>query len=1159
MPSENKTILFELLTKSFEGNGVTRLKDWQHNYKKLILKEFKKLNNTNSLNDFCVYFLKLINKQLEIIVDSNEYRQYLPRVVIPNKMSMVQREEGRGRDNGNCLDMYNFEENLPLSQLETIPPSLREMVVNSSVNICGGVNTSLKNSQEMKNNEYLMKLSIIYSFIMNDNLTTSFLNEIGVLLDFVNNTNFFITIKKSTEMPLLFATTYFTTLTGYNDGAIDTTDDKSYEIIKEILGHGSGLRLFGMNVLALNVHMLATLDDKTLAITIKAIGNYRNEYKSSNFDNAYKYLLSSLKHKRHFQKYGKELITNFDRQLSLFKTNSETVLNNIFQDNNVKPSHQSFYEILNTWRKNQSIIYDTQNDNSQIISNQIIPQIRKIFRIGTYSNPEGNDDLIMLAKFVVKCLLVSLSKARQQMILIPFDYIDMRKSPNVMEHFLNNYRTLNTRGKLHDSYQFPNEQRFYYILITECNSLNFLEYMKVFIYAALLRFSNNIQTHDLMAHLYKPASYKFSYQPLFISTDRKTFEVINVLGKFYGLTTFSLLMQKRTRKASDLMDDTISNVEDNRLSIYSVLHSAIINGKVLITLPWVVQYFSVLKYDIKEKNDIEHNLDNYKAMQLLFTLYTAIREIDASSRIVSSIFHLLRLPLDWLFELCPKLLQDFYILLRKSTKKSNKIEKYLFSTIGILNSHRNINITVEDRICQLLEEHLICSCPFLEFYRLNAFLSTCFNNDGSNIICSKKLSLYEKYMISYEILKPRQTQRYYSDVEAMNLSFILRFLDYCLKYVRPLLAIEQQRHCPSNTEFLNCRKMLKSFLCTKLKPNSIHWANSMLTVRLIQEISCLLLTLCNGIVLIKYQVYLPLKIVRDVQSVRPIEEQLLQITFVSLDILEEVKSIQKLKEIVERIKVIEDKHNVNIDAINNWLQRSLLNLSSAFPVTNLIKFLEEFLLELKTDSTLRQSKHNLTMGKAVIRLLQLLIANKPQIIKDAANKIFSLSCRILDHDYIKYALFRYSNNDCKSFSDYIDAKNQRKIKQYCSSILCNDLITIDFIKSCNNNKASFDLFGELLITTTKQFHLIKIDDVNDSFLSMFSYEWELSTYNLISQLLRRMVVANKDKNTTINNDEEIPQPLLDVDDNDCDNYTLNIEKSILFMDLLADLSNDLDK
>ena len=962
------------------------------------------------------------------------------------------------------------------------------------------------NLKNLENNLTLKRLAEVYTLIIELNLTTNILNELSFLLNLLNAP---YPSSTSDEIAENLKQLHLN----------DENDNEGLECLEDL----SHAVFFAILCLTFEKESLALLDTKSLNVVL--IGE-RYSYLPEDVKS---YLLEIYQHKQ-------QLIAEnpFTCNTSL-RFDCKPYSNVYFQqdqdsrDNftssqefgNFRVQRDLFCKCLKIWNSNHL-------NPSWKFSVEVTPKIREIFE-----HSENCINMAHLAKLFVSQLLLTASNSTSPE-EIGLD-VDMQKFSKLTQRLI-------APSQFSVDYQFPRSEAFFRDFILEARSVAFAEQLKMELYTELI--SQNDSSFD---HINISNAENVNCENIVVKP-----EVLNsmlILAKFLGFTTalpyninstnfMPPSVEKNQIKLRSLMQSTID--------ISVILEQGIQQNKLLITVPWLVQYFAML-------DNVTLHLDHYmKALKLMFALYSYLG-IENSKLFNKTSLFIIKLCLGWLFESKQFIAEQYYEFRRIFYgSKSKVVSNELLFVRNELNRHVSVKkITEDNNLNAHLESILPIACPFLAEFRVSIMPAKYGQTKNAS-----RSGRYRHITTRIAELPSTAQVKENSDIQSATQSqpnkiqstLIQAFLQSQNSSTRNLInfCIERCYKCvvkdgqlkillpaKSNADNLvnqitsseyrlvyNNIRTIYNDAYVQAKTNWDDSVDEMLAKRIRNALESLLPAETASV--LKRTYFMTINHETKQKVSQWFYANIICENFFCSNLQEMANKVcsankNKVQLGSSQLAVTKESPSISgiIDELQYWLYCTSIRVERFKGCEPLIGMLRK-MIEI-FDNTLPSLLYNL-LSAGVIQLLQHIIAQHSSHLTE---ELLEAACNVWVHPNMKSALESSSSaNIC----------------------IYDTLVTLAFIESLGTRTESFNKLGHLFVSMIKK-DIISLNYANDLFVSLFKYELHSQAMAEISNMLRTIVkeTATTD-NENYNNDD---------DDDDLD-------KSSLFMDMLADLSRDVD-
>lgn len=1034
---------------------------------------------------------------------------------------------------------------------------------------------------KIKNHPYIQRMADIYVVLMDLNFITNILSEMAFVLNLLNT--------QETTLDVLEVDT--------NEGTNIKTDPiEGQSTGMQMLSNITNCIYFALCVVRRQRHLFAHLDIKSLGVVLhnERIHCLDTDLKS--------YLESIYQHKQNLlqdKSQAFENSTTIDRPFKSVYYQEDKDSRQHFTSNNefgaFKTQRDLFYKVLKLWETHHL------NPNWNF-TQELAPRIREIFK-----QSENPINMSHFAKLFVSQLLISASDATS-----PEDIgleIDAEKFNKLAQRLV-------APSNFSVDYQFPRNQAFFRDFITEARSIPFVEQLKMALYFQLITLNNstfeqtnllsdNRDADELETDNDKAESSEFIVRP-------ETLASMIILAKFLGFVTaypYSQHLHTTTISVSiEKKQLLLRNLFKPHFNVSHHLLEAIKYSKMLITLPWLVQYLAMLDNVTLQLSDFA------ETTQMLFALYTTIGFNSTHKSLTPTSIFILRCCIGWLFDTKPFIAENYfrYRTSQKTTKDKTRSpaethEEHTESQeliVGILGAahvsskaySNHVSDPNENNICKdmtvslKLESLLSVACPFLAEFRVAIM--------PSKYATTKFASRTGRYRhITTRIAEPQPSAvnspshiACNTNTNAINLQraqqnkLIEAFLHSQNPSMRRLIEFVTERVYKSVVKDGQHKYILPTKATADKHVNEITSSN-------VDEVYKIVSTVYGSAydeLQLKWELHLPKllneRIAIALAALLPAETiPIIQKTYSQLIRQNAMKRIKQwfldnvqptsfycgdINEIAQKIckankkeqqssstselKIVMFKPSVSdlLDELQHWLhctslRPELLTTGCEEIVVFLQRIPEAFV------NTLPTNFYRL-IGAGIIQIIQQLIIHKPSCV---TIELMQSACIILLHpNFIALTnpTERSRENNNKSNAQAVNNVSDDESNSSSSTDMnrtpniYDGLITVAYIEALGNNSDLFGKLKDLLVYMITQ-QVLTIEKVNELFVPIFKENWPLNVLNEISKTLQQIA------------DETVKIRITKRPDtaNDSDSSE-NEAKSHLFMEVLADLSRDVD-
>ncbi|EDW92907.1 protein disks lost [Drosophila yakuba] len=776
-----------------------------------------------------------------------------------------------------------------------------------------------------------------------------------------------------------------------------------------------------------------------------------------------------------------------------------------------KSQRDLFYKALKQWELSHlNRVFN--------FASELGPRIRDIFKVS-----EHPVNMTHLAKLFVNQLLISATETTESP-----EELGLKLDP--LRHNKLAQRLVTSSSSVEG--QFPRSQAFFRDLIAGCSSVAFLVHLKLELYAQLMR--HNDSTFDLLQLTEDVGAEEQSAQQGPYIVRVQAMANMLILAKFLGYVTvmpFSGSTQHGNPTPPYLCPQQLqlrSHFHPD-FNLREILERSMHQGKLLITLPWLVQYLAML--DLVSL----HLPDAVATLELLYGLYAAIR----MEKLQPAAVFIARSCIGWLLDAQPQLVNGYYSH-RAQEAGVGSISSIVDTCLKGLCCHDKSNAPV-------LDELLPVACPFLQEFRVSITPSRQARSGRFRYITTRleqlqqnSSSISKEAIVASELSPSEQQQRKLADafLHSQNAStrrlieFVTERSFKCVvKDAQQEILIPSKASADAKVNEISSTKREEVFqklheifqdarekACQRWKEN-VH---QMLDKRIGQSLEALLPATTNAVLRSTYAHLIRMQAQSQLQQW--LQSSVLQSTFYHGD-LQELTT-----------KVCNSNRNKADAATAGGGGSSELQLSPdvGFSLSELLYQLQQWLhcLSLRPDyvssredlaELLRKSQKAVLfpqmptvfyhlIGSGLVHLLQLLITRKPNFLdKD----VISASCSVW--------------------------RSPQLMASEASPGIFEGLISISFVQEMGNNADSFQML-EVILRSMLQSGAIRADQLNELFMPLFAKNWSPEVWSILSDLLQKLSLTGKDSDA---HDASGDSPEDEA-------------KSHLFMEMLADLSRDLD-
>ncbi|ALC44813.1 dlt, partial [Drosophila busckii] len=676
--------------------------------------------------------------------------------------------------------------------------------------------------------------------------------------------------------------------------------------------------------------------------------------------------------------------------------------------------------------------------------------------------------------------------------------------------------------------QFPRSQAFFRDFIAECNSVAFLAQLQLALYAQLQRLNDSsfelqqlAASDDLAEEVQQQQATQQTLSPCIVRS--QTLAELLLLAKFLGYvyalpfsrgSAFVCPQQLQLRRQCQPPYELRPHLE-----------RAMREGKLLITLPWLVQYLGMLDAVTLQLPAC------LQTLQLLYALYAATAQLQGGA------IFLIRSCLGWLLDTQSTLGSGYY-----SYRRQNHVDE---NTTNLISNCLQSFSLLPTQLPQL-ESLLPVACPFLHEFRV-AITPTQRQpaRSGRYRYITTRLEQLQPVVVRSTPLEPsatpaQQQQRQLVDAflhsQHASMRRLLEFVsERSFKCV--VKDAQQQLLLPSKAaadalvngissthqqevqrEVQRIYEQARSQLCQLWQQQ----VPGMLDERIEQSLLALLPVNTNAVVRATYAQLIRAQASQQLQQW--LQTSVLQTNFYHGDLPELAAKICRVNKTNAQSSEATTPTQSNelcliamgslslsqlLHELQQWLHCLSLRpyfLCHLVPLPLLLERSKLAALQSQLPSYFYQ-----LLGSCLIRLLQLLMCRQPQ----KFNLIYvNLCCDVWLSPQLRH------NRDT-----------------------FETLLSLNFVQELSHNLQNVELLKQLLLVMlTRQ--LLQLDKLNQLFMPLFKHNWPHAVWQALSQLLSQLSQhqAPQQAAAAAEEEEEEEDPA----------------KSQLFMEVLADLSRDLD-
>lgn len=1007
--------------------------------------------------------------------------------------------------------------------------------------------------------QILDRLAEVYSFLIDIHITANILSELSYLLGILN------TESNSPLAPQSYTSSIDMDLhLDEKLNIINRTNNDVYTALKSL----TNCIYFSLEVLKWQKHLFALLDVKTLRVVL-------NNDRISDLAADLKDFLETVllkKQQLEVKKSSYEASFRISKEFSnVFYQQENDTRNNFPTDKefgSFKSQRDQFYTIFKCWEANH--LNHMWNFHAELYT-----KIQILFNM---SNHPIN--MAHLAKLFVAQLLVSsnYNETSHTDIEVAFSStnVDLQKFSKLTQRLIE-------PSNFSIDYQFPAEQSFFKDFLLSSSCISFTEQVKIALQVELVQFnSSSYEVINLTSNESKDSIVEYVVRPEVLST-------MQLLAKFLGLLHAQPFLYSPSNGCSSIDKKQIElrNMIQPEFDVMNLLKVAILERKLLITIPWMVQYLAMLDH-------ITLQLDYYRnVLNLLYELYIYLGgRADILQMRPTSVF-ILRTCLGWFFE-GTNVAESYYVYRQNRTLSLNqlvqmkeisvlvpkplvseltnnkdkplvvksvnkKCPESLTLTLDRSEKNQDLQFTVDRTIGHfdpMLECILNVACPFLSKFRVTIMppkYSKGVTRSGRHVTPKiSEITTNNQVTKSQPAIQDSQGKLIEAFLHSQNLS-VRRIIEFVIERTTSAVIKDAQIKIllPSKNEanknvqsvtLVDPIKVKNKILEIYKQANEVamkKW-NAEIPIMVESRVKMALDALlphetpevvkktCLSLILQKCQ-----QKIADWRTTN-----LKNIDFYTKGIDVTVEKIVKAnslrhKPLTTNLEIIVDSPCLSdtLEDLQFWIHAS--SRRSDLVEENKIKM---FLAELqKIFINVLPGSFYRIIGLSIVYLIQNLIENHTQIVSQELLKLLTTIWTVEG----MYAFTQWQSTcpkkrlDSKGSVEEEDSSTSSASEKLeldsNSSNLFSSLITISFVRSLKTDE-SFDKL-ELLLLELIENNIMTIDHLNELFVSIFKVEWNEKILNRISALLQ--TVSEKTKNK-------------------------DFEHSKLFMEALADISRDVD-
>ncbi|XP_023167053.2 protein disks lost [Drosophila hydei] len=927
--------------------------------------------------------------------------------------------------------------------------------------------------EHVRQTKSLQVLASIYALLMNLNLVPNVLSEIGYALQLLNIRNVEADENPTKSEP----EASFALLTGYKECIYFAV--QLLEQQKELL-----MQLDRKSLAVLLQHERLSLLSKEMQSQLELTYQQKQQLKSKweNFPE-----IPNPQQNVYYQ-HEKDSRDNFPTQqeFGAFKTQRDL-----------------FYKALKQWEQlhlNRVFCFARDLGNC----------VREIF-----AQSEHAVNMAHFAKLFVSQLLMSSGETHESPEELGLK-LDQQRLNRLAQ------RLITSNSSVED--QFPRTQAFFRDFIGECGSLAFLVQLQLALYVQLLR--HNDSSFELLPLNPDGEEDGEVVQSPFIVRPQALAELL-MLAKFLGyVCAFPYNRSPNSYACPQQLQ--LRRQFQPPFEMRTHLERAMRQDKLLITLPWLVQYLAMLDLVTLQLPA------TLATLELLYALYEGALANENQQ------FFITRICIGWLLESQPVLSSGYY-----SQRSSKSLDGA--SAALVADCLRSLSISYKGQAAALLEQLLPVACPSLHEFCVSITPSQrqVQRNGRFRYITTRLEQLNgSKKLQSEETDDALQTVQA-SPFDQKQRKLVDAFLHSQNASMRRLLEFVTERSFKCVVKDAQQSILLPSKSAADTQVNGIKSTQQQEVYRELQRIYQQARIQASQQWAEQVPAMLEQRIVQSLQALLPLNtHEVVRRTYTHLIRQQAQPQLQQwletsviksnfyhgdLQEVASKVCRANKSNNQAASSSGNSNEMCLTE-ASGLSVSEILHELQQWVyclsmrpdyLSYMTDlqGLLDRTKQAVQLkqlpryfyqliGSVLVRLIQLLIFRQPHLLTQA---VISTSCEVW------------------------------LTPQVCSTDdatpgFLESLLNVSFVQELSSNPSSFQLLHHLLHAMLEA-RVLSVDKLNQLFLPLFKENWTPPVWSSLSQLLHQLSQNHSDGDNN------------KVDDDD---------KSHLFMEMLADLSQDLD-
>lgn len=768
-----------------------------------------------------------------------------------------------------------------------------------------------------------------------------------------------------------------------------------------------------------------------------------------------------------------------------------------------KTQRDLFYKALKHW--------EVSHLNRMFnFSLELGPRVREIFK-----QSEHAVNMAHFAKLFVSQLLMSSGETHESPEELGLK-LDQQRLNRLAQ------RLITSNSSVED--QFPRTQAFFRDFISGCGSVAFLVQLQLALYVQLLR--HNDSSFEVLQ--LQPDEEEEQVAAPYVVRTQAMAELL-MLAKFLGYV-YALPYNRSPATFACPQQLQLRRQFQPPFEMQTHLERAMQQGKLLITLPWLVQYLTMLDLVTLQLPA------SLATLELLFALYSDLA--NPQQPLQPCALFITRSCLGWLLESQPALSSGYY-----SQRSTGKISE---STAALVKDClRSLCFADNGKAAPMLEELLPVACPFLHEFRVSItpsqrqaqrhgryrYITTRLEQLSSGGVTT---TVKSQAQLEEGSQSPEQQQRKLTDafLHSQNAS-MRRLLEFVTErsFKCVVKDAQQQILLPakssadalvngiSSTQQQEVLRELQRIYQQAWTQACQQWKEqvpAMLDKRIEQSLHALLPENTNDVVRSTYAHLIRQQAQTQLQQW--LQTSVLLSTFYQGDLQEVASKVCRANKNNAQVSGSVPSSNemcltvaaseLSLSELLHELQQWVHCLSLRPEHLRHMCDLQELMKRTRQAALLPQLPTYFyeLLGSVLVRMLQLLICRQPQLLTQS---LIRASCEVWMSPHL------HPNESSPAFLE--------------------TLFSVSFVHELSMNLGGFQLLQQLLHSMLDA-RVLSMDELNQLFMPLFKENWSPAVWNAISQLLQQV-----SKNRGIGDSN--------VEDD---------AKTHLFMEVLADLSRDLD-